>query len=672
MDPKMDSGYIPPDDEFEPDFDTNLPLPLEQVLWIMDQLFCLEIAWYDGYPLSQTVFTSLHVHSLLDPSQPRGEPSLDSLTTRRMELPADDHLAVQVLTAYCVSLIKCCAEAIELVQSQNYYEEEDFVTHTYGRDFLPHISTDDAHQMLEVAITALDDKHPEIDARVKGSLKARLEMRRSLLATFTSEPENLQDVAKALGQIKDSHNLAMPTPEAFSEKVQRQLATSTPPRPALSVSFTEACDKWQRLCSEVQASFRLTSQDVIVSPACLHRAVWAFSSVSRPVRNEPFPLARAFMQRTLFEGQAVANTIPHFDLLLTDFRETVLAGDAVIDPASFEVEVPTDPRHISSRLLEGFMQKIGDEWLNLYRMVCQNRCRIRRTFTQAIPILDALEGEAMSVDSQISDVIPAWSTKDAKIKSHKKQQPLTWWMRLQKLRVMAWTIQLGYETDIYLSDELPGMYCFLSELCRQRTELIELILRCTKERTRKTKDQNSLTDCLLAEEYLGSLHFWSEATRLLAHAAWKLLTLLLSAKAIVAPKRDFTSQNLLYEARMKCFLSVVHTKIPTAKDFESATQRTASPAQTCAEVEGLIKDAKPLLQGLKKLVPEQGKFVGTEEEWKKEIKGMEASGVAIAVAASQIRRASEKHGGDRWGEKMECKIEKRFADWWPVPVLKER
>ena len=67
MDKKMDSGYVPPGDTFESDVEFSDPINPAEALWIMDQLMCLEIAWLDGYPLSQTVFTSLHIDRLLNP-----------------------------------------------------------------------------------------------------------------------------------------------------------------------------------------------------------------------------------------------------------------------------------------------------------------------------------------------------------------------------------------------------------------------------------------------------------------------------------------------------------------------------------------------------------------------------------------------------------------------------
>jgi hypothetical protein len=380
------------------------------------------------------------------------------------------------------------------------------------------------------------------------------------------------------------------------------------------------------------------------------------------------------MQGLLFADGAVRGQVQHYDLILADIRESVLAGDAVADPASFEVEVPTDPRHICARLIENFIEKAGDEYLNLYRMVCQNRCRIRRTFTQAIPIFDALMSEASSIDLELGHHTPSLSMRDSQRKKLVQLDPLTSWTRFHKLRLMAWTVQLGFETEIYLSHELAGTYWFLSFICQQQMALIEHILRFTQERTKRASNQNTLTDCLLAEEYLRSLHSWSEATRLLAEALWKVFTLLKSLDIISTPKREFADRQLLYETRMKPFLPVINSPIPAAVDFEAATQQHASLEETCLEIDDLVKQAKTVLAGLKKLLPEQGRFVGTEEEWKAEVKGMEASCVATAVAASQIRRAKEKAGGeeDTLRNRIEVKVEKRFAEWWPVPVVKER
>ena len=267
------------------------------------------------------------------------------------------------------------------------------------------------------------------------------------LHSLADDADHWESLMKNLERINFGHDLGTPTPNAFSEKVQRQLATSTPPRPMIQLSWDITCRKWMSLFEDIAAAHRFTSTPIIQSPACLQRAVWAFS------HREPCALARAVFQDMLFGGEAIGGEVPPYELLLTDIRDIALTGDPLVDPQSYQVEVTTDPRHICSRLMEGFMDKAIDEYLNLYRMACQNRCRIRRTFTQAIPILDSLEIEAMKTDQELEKISPSLRKKFYK----RSYDPLTSWTKFHKLEIMSWTIQLGFETEIYLSDEL-GTY----------------------------------------------------------------------------------------------------------------------------------------------------------------------------------------------------------------------
>ena len=55
----MDSGFLQPGETLEDDYDPLTPLLPEELLGIMDQLLSYEMAWHTGYPLSQTLFTSV-------------------------------------------------------------------------------------------------------------------------------------------------------------------------------------------------------------------------------------------------------------------------------------------------------------------------------------------------------------------------------------------------------------------------------------------------------------------------------------------------------------------------------------------------------------------------------------------------------------------------------------
>lgn len=146
----------------------------------------------------------------------------------------------------------------------------------------------------------------------------------------------------------------------------------------------------------------------------------------------------------------ISGQISHYDLLLADFRDLVLAGTDLADPESFQVELPSDPRHICSRLIERFMDKAIDEYLNLYRMVCLNRCRTRRTFTQAISIFDAMEAEALRVDGELRAEVSYLKFTDKENGGFVPFNPLSSWARFYRLQVMA-SLRLLIEIFVVLT-----------------------------------------------------------------------------------------------------------------------------------------------------------------------------------------------------------------------------
>ncbi|KAL3472293.1 Mak10 subunit, NatC N-terminal acetyltransferase-domain-containing protein [Aspergillus californicus] len=124
MDSKMDSGYLGPDENeqsLNDDYDVSRQLTPEEVVGIMDELLCHEVAWHMGHPLSQTLFTSLYLDKLLwpvprDPEDfqfGRGKPAGDK---------TESELVHVVLRAYCLALVKCCDFVHTRVIREFYYE----------------------------------------------------------------------------------------------------------------------------------------------------------------------------------------------------------------------------------------------------------------------------------------------------------------------------------------------------------------------------------------------------------------------------------------------------------------------------------------------------------------------------------------------------------------------
>jgi hypothetical protein len=155
MDPKMDSGFLQPGETLEDDYDTLASLLPEELVGIMDQLLCHEMAWHSGYPLSQTLFTSVYIDKLLWP-EPK---TLEQAQFYRGEISEDQRPGplLQVLRAYCLALVKGCDFVIAKIVSRDYFEEEDFCTHTYNRVLFVSIPMDVFLREIDAAIEVIEE-----------------------------------------------------------------------------------------------------------------------------------------------------------------------------------------------------------------------------------------------------------------------------------------------------------------------------------------------------------------------------------------------------------------------------------------------------------------------------------------------------------------------------------
>ena len=216
------------------------------------------------------------------------------------------------------------------------------------------------------------------------------------------------------------------------------------------------------------------------------------------------------------------------------------------------------------------------------------------------------------------------------------------------------------------------MYWFLDHLTGQHQRLLDHSHRHLDERI--ARNPPDILDCFSSRAYLRSARFLADANQGLASALSTLHFHIAKTGIIPSPKRDFAKQQLFYEARMKPYLTVENDRIPSALDFANAKQVafSLSTAEACEIVESSIKTARGAIAELKKIGPEDGKYVGTEEQYKKELKQLETTCVAVVVNVSQLRRLAEKFGEDEVEGKVACTMEKRWHAWWVVPVVKEK
>lgn len=690
MDPKMDSGFVPPGDSFEPEFDVSANLSPSQILWIMDEIFRLEMSFHDGYPLAQNLFTSLHIFDLAKPDSEGSSRfgNIDSMAMTGKLTPVEESNRL-MLFAYCVAVVKCVQPMLGTITNQMYWEEEDFVSHVYGSDLLSDVSHQDARKLLVEAMDWLDES--DIDRSLKYALKYRLIFREHLLFSMDKSHECWEKLISRLDAknrdgsivISSHRELSTPVPEAFSNKVTRQLATSTPPRPMPNFSWEDARVKCLQMCEDILAAQRLTRASLIGGPHALLRATWAFA-YRQPVPNT---FARAKMQDLLCTDNTVRGDTTHFDLMLEDMRELYLAGDVLGDIESFEVEFPGDPRHKASRLVEDFIVKVSGEYVNMYRIVCQNRSRLRRNLCQSIAVWKEMEAEAMHLDTELRKVLQRHRFTRHPERGVVYHNPISAWVHSHLAQMMQWVMLLGFETELYLPKEMSVAYGYIFYFAQNQ----ERNLDCTAtfnveslETAQKNGQQQYVDECRAAAAFIKVLHVRNHLHLRLGLALAQMYTLLERLRIVDISVKRYEKAELQFQARMKPFLNGIRDKFGFMSEAELqnvANVHASMKAQDCFKaIPENIKTAKTQLAILKKASPRDGKFYGTEEEWMAEIKKLERTCISVMVETSKLEGLCKKHGAEGLADAdlshvVEAELpfaSQRYHMWWVVPQIREK
>jgi N-alpha-acetyltransferase 35, NatC auxiliary subunit len=77
------------------------------------------MAWHLGYPLSQTIFTSVYVEKIL---MPPPYTIHEANFIRSRDPTSHTSASLVVLNAYCVGMLKACGRVNERIKHEVYYE----------------------------------------------------------------------------------------------------------------------------------------------------------------------------------------------------------------------------------------------------------------------------------------------------------------------------------------------------------------------------------------------------------------------------------------------------------------------------------------------------------------------------------------------------------------------
>ncbi|KAG4435336.1 hypothetical protein IFR05_009190 [Cadophora sp. M221] len=674
MDRKMDSGYLEPGETMEDEFDFGQDLLPEEIIGIIDQLLCHEMAWHMGHPLAQTIFTSLYLDRILSPCPL----NVSQTFFDRNESCTGEPMTLQILRAYCLGLLKTCCYVNDRVKSEHTYEEEDFVTHTFHRSLVEGIEHEKIVEFLDETIALLAGAN-DVEPMIKNALECRLKFRLQFLRTVEGADSTISgdtkrlwsDLASFIPDLKLSLPFGKPFPSSFSVKIQRKLASTVPPRPIVQVSQKAAFEHLERLCLDASVAVEVLKYSD-------SQSLMTFVFLFQARKPQPSVYVRTLLQHYVFADMTVLGAVSIRRVLDDDLATVVLPSDQLLDQLNDEIEVPHDPRHNMASRMEIFRSRAAGSYLDIMRTICQNRCRIRRTFRHTIVDWDNLQMDAEELDVELREFTKEEPIIDPEISNEPIYSfPLSSWAYFYKLRIMEWLVQLGFELETYQPDELAGMYWYLQYLTKTRSRHLERI-RGFVVRNLRASLQKPATAAAEHPEFMNAISFInlssmeSAATYGFSDALSCLFTVLGRLSLIKPPPRPYSDDIMRYEVRMKPFHSV---GLPELLPFDEFTRHVTQPESSTLELLQFAGEsamgAKKGFEVLSKLTDKEAFCQGSHDAWLSNIKACLKACIFTSITVSTVKKAVEA-AGENGQVKLKVEIPlagKGYHDWWVVPKV---
>lgn len=366
-------------------------------------------------------------------------------------------------------------------------------------------------------------------------------------------------------------------------------------------------------------------------------------------------------------------------LLDEELANFVLPASKLLDRDNDEVEVPTDPRFSAAEKMELFRSRAAGTYLDILRTMCQNRCRIRRTLCHTIVDWDNLQLDAEELDLQLRDFTQEEPIVDRNVSNTPIFAfPLSSWAYFYKLRQMEWIVQMGFELELYQSDELATMYWYVQYLARTRLRHLEriraFVFQSISSPASRLKDMGTAggLECANSQAYTSFSTLEASANAAFADALSCLYTVLDRLDLITKLPQPYSNDRMRYEVRMKPFLGI---GLPELVPFTDLTQLVTQNNDSTLDILEFASEstgaAKRALEGLAKLNAQQGFCYGAHDSWISDVKNALKSCIFANITIAAVRRAVEAVGDDG---KIKLKIEipppsARYHDWWIVPKV---
>ncbi|CAG8513798.1 12767_t:CDS:10 [Ambispora leptoticha] len=517
MDPKMDSGMILDSDLTKKPFILNARLTPRQALGVIDRLFSCEMTWHSGHSLSQTLYTCMYLHHVLEL-----KPELFSNEGDHEETSSDVPIefVILVLKAYILGTAKCCNFVLEEMIKGNVYEEEDFATNKFALNLYEDFSESTAVNLLDDAESWLDQKggswllenEPEKCEILYHALKSRLQLRKSFLLAlihlakprcqqYTESQRHLLTTLQILNGtnsepgIKSTIELGVDVDGAFDPLINRKLVSQTPPRPIRLLTMQQSLEELNNLLENTLLICGITeykSADILMN-------FFYYNAARQP---PACAYSRSLLQSTFCTENRILGKFSVFQLIKDSVTE-ISNPPYVYFASRSDTDKPTNGAIVDetkakiSHLVNKFLESAVKPLTDIFRILCHNRSRQRRNMCKVLTDWDLLQEEAEHIDGELHILMKEEPIMTEDGPSHSYY--LSSWVYHRKLILLQEILFLGFELGLYGNHEFIMIYWYVDYLLGVHYQHLERMLlhittkpSATNKESRKTKKQKAL------------------------------------------------------------------------------------------------------------------------------------------------------------------------------------
>ncbi|CAI2175548.1 5793_t:CDS:10 [Funneliformis geosporum] len=601
MDPKMDSGMILESDLNKPQFKLHACLKPEEVLGIIDNLFTCEMTWHAGHSLSQTLFTCMYFHHVMDLG-----PELFINNSNDENLPME--FVILVLKAYVLGTVKCCHLVLYEMTKGNVYEEEDFSANKYGVSMYEDFPYSQCIKLIEDA-EAWMEQHGCRWIRKKGhhdceniirAILSRLCLRKYALFKFIrpvfrffpvvrtqgsriavgftnysnlgfsfekftlllglicmsqsrcqqypQAQRHLNMSIQLLNEIKDELNnncfgLGIDVTGAFDPLINRKLVSQTPPRPTQLLTMQESVDEMMNMLKSLNSTCEIIEYK---SATSLMNFLVYHASQQPP----PCAFSRSILQSTLCTENRVLDVV------------AALPNKVHIYAIVSKI----------SKLIHNFVDSTVKPLTDLYRILCHNRSRQRRNMCKVLNDWDLLQEEAEHIDKELQRLTheePIVTDEGDSYSFH-----LSSWVYHTKLELLETILFLGFELELYGTHEYVMIYWYIDYLLGVHYQHLERIHMHITDI--KYKDQHgsfrASPSSASSVSLLISQQMMMMAKQDICRGIHRTISALRKTGHVIYPQLEFDDESTRFWHRFRIYKTLGSPTILSYKDFKEMTQ----------------------------------------------------------------------------------------------------